>query len=328
MITPNLSASSRFWQSIWIFLANFVQIALYYLIFIVWTWVLLSYLWTNIFSLAWKFVNMNPWVWVDSNSYINMWYFWIIYSIISFSILFLKIPFYISLIKSISDTIKWEFVDINANFIYWFKCIFKIFSTYWYIFRYVALIPCLILIFGLLAIFFNTMVWFLIIWLSFVIFVFFWIVRWLRSFLSLMYAISKDDYSEDNFTKSITITRGKLWWIFWNILLFAILFWIIWIFVDIWLNLIYKAPFSIDNIIYDMIQNKDNLLLLQDKLKDLMLNFSQNNWNEYLSLLRKTLDSIYKTIVYIIGIIYYFLLMKKLESEIKTEWEIYFNHNQ
>lgn len=65
----------------------------------------------------------------------------------------------------------------------------------------------------------------------------------------------------------------------------------------------------------DIYKNKDNLLALTDKIKDLSANISQ--WsNLSISLwVKKILASSYETVKYIIWLIFYFSLMKKFEWE-------------
>lgn len=313
MIIPWKSFFERFSQSFSVLRKDFLSISTYYIFFTVITGALFSFLWGLVFSLAFKFVNFNQTSWIDSNSYINLWYFWIIWFILFITVALLKIPFFIALIKNIKDAYNWELIDKKSNLIYWFSKLWAIFNTYWLIFKYVALIPSLILIAWLMVVFFDTTIWGIIIWLAILIFIYFWIFRWLRSFLSLIYSISSDDYTDDSFKKSIELTKWNVWVLFWNIILLAIVFWIFWVifssltsFLDTWTQ-------SIFWLIQDVYINHQPLD--QEKINSLVSSMTPNSSNMIISLFKNIINLIFSTTLAVFWFVFYFLLMKKFEID-------------
>jgi hypothetical protein len=312
MIIPEISFSWRIKQSFILLVSN-INIIIYYLLFAIVSTALLSILWWYIFFLASKFVEFKKGTWIDVNSYINMWYYWIIYFIISISVLILKMPFYISLVKNISDLYKWKSFDKKENLKHGFTRIWKILNTYRYIFKYVALIPCLILIVWMLVVFVDYIVWFIIIWLAILLFIYFAIFRWLRTFASLMYAASYDEFTEDNFKRSIEITKYKVWTVFWNYVGIFILFWLVTFIVTKWFNIIVPENNSISAIISEIYNNKDNLT--DEKLQTILSSINPTNSGMFYSSIRKLYDSTLTSFLYVYWVIFYFLLMKRFESE-------------
>lgn len=314
MIISEQSFSGRLKQAFIIFIKN-IDISIYYLLFAIISASTLSLLWWYIFVLASKSVNLKSALWIDTSSYINMWYFWIIYFIISISVLILKIPFYISLVKNISDTYKWENFQKNENLKFSFSRIWKIFNTYWYIFKYVALIPSLLLIVWLLTVFIDITVWLIIVVFSIILFIYFAIFRWLRSFASLMYAIEYDDFSEENFKKSIWITKYNVWTIFWNYVWIFIIFWFVGYLISKGFNIWVTKDDSFSSIITEIYNNKDNALIIQEKLNALINQMTQTESQMIVWFLKKLLNSSIDSILYVFGVIFYFLLMKKFEND-------------
>jgi hypothetical protein len=313
MVTKEQGFLSRIKESFLLFVKNFLGISLYYVIFVIISWITLSLLWNFIFSIAFKFVSVNKDAWIDANSYVNMWYFAIIYWFIALSVAILKIPFYISLVKNIENSFNWELVNKNANLKYWFTSIWKIFNTYWYIFKYVVLIPSLLLIIGLLVIFVDQGIWVLIIILSLLVFIYFSIFRWLRSFLSLIYAIVYNDFSNDNFKKSILLTKNKIWSIFWNIIWLSIFFWFIWFIISKFINLSTFDMSSIYSIIWDIYLQKDTVNISQ-KMTELLTLLTPETKITIIWLSKSIISIIKDSLFYIFGLIFYFLLMKKFEK--------------
>lgn len=314
MIIPWLTFTERFKQSFLLIKKDFLWIVLYYLIFALIASISLSFVWNLIFSIAMKFANVDKSIWFDSNSYINMWYFAVIYWFITFSVMVLKIPFYISLIKNISDSYKWEIINKSLNLKYWFLSIWKIFNTYWYIFKYIALIPSVLLIVWLLVIFADSVIWLIIIVLSLFIFIYFSIFRWLRAYFSLFYAITNNDYSENSFKNSINLTKNNLWTIFLNILWFVIIFWIIWFIISKFINLSSFNTDAIYNFIYDVYINK-NTDNIQEKVNVLISSLTPTNWSMIIWFFKNIIATLKDTLFYIFWLIFYFLLMKRFEID-------------
>ncbi len=315
MINAEQSFFWRLKQALILFTTN-INITIYYLLFAIISVSVLSFLWSFIFSLASKFVDIKSWSSIDTNSYINMWYFWIIYSVISLSVIILKVPFYVSFVKNISDVFKWNNLDINENLKYGFSRIFKILNTYRYIFKYVALIPCLILIVWLLVFFVDHIVWIVIVAFSIILFIYFAIFRWLRSFASLMYAIQYDDFTSDNFNKSLELTKSKVWTVFWNYVGLIIVFLIFSYFINKWITSFIPADDIISKVTNEVSNNINNLQNIQSNIiaivNDSMKNSSSQMWLWYV---KKFIDSIVTNLLYVFWVIFYFLLMKRFESQ-------------
>ncbi len=320
----------RIKQSFLLFAKNFFGISLYYIIFIIISWITLSLLWKYIFSIAFKFVNVNKDVGIDANSYINIWYFAIIYWFIALSVVILKIPFYISLIKNIENSYNWELVNKNSNLKYWFASILKIFNTYWYIFKYVVLIPSLVLIVWLLVFFVDQGIWAILVILALIIFVYFAIFRWLRSFFSLMYAIIHNEFSNDNFKKSIFLTKNKIWTIFWNIIWLAIFFWFLLFIISKFINF---STFDMDSIystIWDIYLHKETINI-NEKMTELVKLLTPETKITVIWLSKSIISIIKDSLFYIFGLIFYFLLLKQFEQEVdksqnNTVKNYYTNH--
>lgn len=314
MIVPEQTFFARIKQTFSLLKKDFLWIVLYYLIFTLIASVLLSMLWGFIFSIAMKFANVDTSVWLDTNSYINMWYFAIIYWFIAFCVIVLKIPFYISLVKNISDSFKWVVIDMSWNLKYWFSSIWKIFNTYWYIFKYIALIPSLLLIVWLLVLFVNSIIWLIVVVLSMIIFVYFSIFRWLRAYFSLMFAVSNTDYSEKNFKDSISLTKGKIWIVFINIVWLVIILWIIWLIISQFINLSTFDTDAIYNFAYDVYINK-NTADLQSKINALVSTLTPTNASLVTWFFKNVVGSFKDALFYIFWLVFYFLLMKKFELD-------------
>lgn len=244
-----------------------------------------------------------------------MWYFAIIYWFIALSVVILKIPFYISLVKSINDSFNWELINKNTNLMYWFKSIWKIFNTYWYIFKYVMLIPSSILIMWLLVTFVDQFIWTLIIILSLLVFIYFAIFRWLRSFLSLIYAIIYNEFSSENFKKSIELTKNNIWSIFWNIIWLSIFFWFLWFIISKFINFSTFDMSSIYSIIWDIYLHKETINL-SEKMTELITLLTPETKITIIGLSKNIISIIKDSLFYIFGLIFYFLLMKKFEQRL------------
>lgn len=153
-------------------------------------------------------------------------------SVLSFLVyLILYIPFLLSIIKTVKDIVNWEKYDIFKNIEYWFKNIFKSFNIYWYIFVYIALIPCLLII--IWGLFFNLWyysetdvfytIWAILLWIWWLSLMILSIYRWLKTSFSIHYSVNQDNYEKNIFLKSIDITNNKWWRIAWNFILLSII---------------------------------------------------------------------------------------------------------
>ncbi|MDD3302576.1 MAG: hypothetical protein PHN31_03395 [Candidatus Gracilibacteria bacterium] len=314
MIQIQKTIVGRFFQAIKIFFLSY-RISLYYVLFLIVSGIILFIFGNYLTSLAFKFVNFSSVAGIDANSYINVGYFGIIYFFISISVIFLKLVFYISFIRNINDYSNINTLDINMNLKYGFLNLFKVFNTYVYIFNYVFLIPFLVLIFGLILLFINQLIGGLVLFFTLFIFLYFFIFRGLRSFLSIIHAIENDNYSKENFDKSLIVTRGNVGNIFLNLMFFYVL-------TSILSGLIFSFldnNSSLYTIIYDIYNNKSNLVKIQSELANLKSSFDMSTW----ILLHKCLKIVYDSIFSTIGIIFYYLLLKNYENNY-----LYFNVNE
>jgi len=144
----------------------------------------------------------------------------------------LYIPFLLASIKSIDQAAMWEEIKMKENIIYGFINILNSFRTYWYIFKYIYLLPAWIfIVWGIL---FNLLHILEITWtlwdlldkvsmilmsLSFVLFLVFSIYRGLKASFVLYSAVSNEKFTQEDFNKSIKTTNNQLWRILWNFLL-------------------------------------------------------------------------------------------------------------
>ncbi|NDK09049.1 hypothetical protein EOM39_07475 [Candidatus Gracilibacteria bacterium] len=315
MIIIEKSFFGRLKQTLIIFTTN-VNITIYYLLFSIISVFVLSLLGSYIFSLSYKFLDIKNGSGIDINSYVNMGYFGVIYSIISLSVAILKFPFYISFVKNISDAYKGNNFDKIENLKFGFARIFKILNTYRYIFKYVALIPCLLLIVGLLIIFVDHIVGILIVAFSIFLFIYFAIFRGLRSFSSLMYAVFYDDFSKDSFKKSIEITKYKVGTVFWNYVGIFIVAWFVTYLVNKGINIFIPDNDIISKVINEVSDNINNLQNIQESIVKIVNEWIKSSSSQMgLGYIKKFIDSVVTNLLYVFGVIFYFLLMKRFENE-------------
>jgi len=145
-------------------------------------------------------------------------------SIYAVCYLTLIIPTTLLIIKNAADSYDWKIIDIKENISYSFSNLWKIFSVYWYVFRYVYLLPALVFIawwfLMLISMItgnnFNQNIWFWIMWIAWIYALIQWIYRWVKSKFALYGAVYNNDFSQEQFSQSIHITDWKWWRIVWN----------------------------------------------------------------------------------------------------------------
>lgn len=227
-------------------------------------------------------------------------------------------PFYIWTIKWIKQSYDKIKVTPKENIIYGFKNILNSFRVYWYIFAYVALIPCLIFIVWWLLylywslglgnqIFIGMWIGVIILWV--ILFLIFSIYRWFKTSFVFSRIIDKDNYSKDEFKYSISITKFNWWRIFWNFILIGIFISIItaivWWVIEI-LNY-YLNPESLSSL---------NTNISSYDIDDFIKEFSEFNLFSFiLSLLTTFINTILWIFIYVFAYVFY----KHLEIE---NWEI------
>ncbi len=226
--------------------------------------------------------------------------------IIFIAYLLINITFILGLIKSIQQASKSEQVTPKENILYGFKNLFNSFKTYWYIFAYVALIPALIFIvwgilFNLWFYYDNSSlllkIWWALMVIAWILFFFFAIVRWIKATFPLYNAVEKGDFSKENFSWALKLTKNNWWRVLWNFALVGLIIWLVtWMISGvIW---IITPPMNLDNIKW-----------LED-IKSIVDNFSII-WN----IISNTLKAIINNIGTVFMIIFTYVFFKRLEDE-------------
>ena len=269
-----------------------------------------------------KYINLDniTWLWFYEAIYNPQTVGLIIIAII-FLILFLSlyIPFVIWLIKWVSQAYNWEKPNWKENLKYGFKNLFNSFKTYWYIFAYVALIPALLFIIGWVTLLYwmqynneiFTNIWWIIVFISLIIFIVFSIYRWVRSTFAIQSAIDKDSYTTKNFKSSISITKNNIWRIIWNFLL-------VWLFLSLIVGIVQWVINWITNsmwwglnwIFVSMPENIGEIDEIQQAIKQIIENYSPLS-----TILVWTLESFVQTISSICILVFTYIFFKRLENE-------------
>lgn len=146
--------------------------------------------------------------------------------------LLLFVIIYLGLLNSIKIALKWEKINMIDNLKYWLLNFNNSMKTYWYIFAYIALIPSFIFI--IWWVLFNITyfvdwldllksIWLWFIWLWLILFAVFAVYRWTKSMFWVFSAVNSQDYSKENFYKSVNFTNNNWWRIVWNLFLLWIL---------------------------------------------------------------------------------------------------------
>lgn len=242
----NENVLGRIEQSFILFKNNFKELFLplfiYNLLSLVVFWTLLMYFFL---SGIWDIIKPD----LDLFSFLNNPY--VIISIIVWTMAFiiylmLYLPILLGLIKSIKQAYEWNKITSKENVIYWFSRLKKSFNTYWYIFSYVALIPSIVFIlWGLLFNISYYVEWYEFlknIWIGFlilgwIIFLLFFVYRWVKTKFSIYSAIDNDTFTKDDFSESLKITDNNWRRIVWNLFLIWLIIssitWFIWWIINI-----------------------------------------------------------------------------------------------
>lgn len=223
------------------------------------------------------------------------------------------IPIFLWLIYSIKKSFNNENVTIKNTFQYGFSRFFRSFKTYWYIFSYVALIPALVFIFwwilfnlweyyfGSDTSFWNVL-WITGFWLmvfSTILFLVFFIYRWVKTTFSIHSAVDKDCFDKSNFDFSLLVTKNKWWKILWNILLLGLIIWWIWSFVSSIITIFFSSYFDLFLL---SIKSEEHLKSFLDSFSIFSYTFS--------SILNEIINSIW--VVFMIVFVY--IYFKDLED--------------
>ena len=226
--------------------------------------------------------------------------------------------------KSICDIMKGNSADLKENILYWFSRILKAFAVYWYTFAYVLLVPALcFIVTGILfligMIIHNEilqLVWGVGMGVSAVYAAIQSIYRWIKTSFCISNAVYHDDYTKENFEKSIRITDKNWWRILGNLMLVGIigglLMWLI-------TNLIWSLSFASTD--FGGIQ--DALLWLwqdetinESSLQDILGQFQGNGM---LSLITDIISQILGSIFSVFMLVFIIVFFRRLEIESQSE---------
>jgi len=323
MINPKEVVLDRIEQSFDLFKSNFkalfVPLFIFQFITMVVIYNILSAILFSMFNFGWD-ISSSSWI-MDS--------FWKLYTdpmfilFVSISIflvlsyLTIFVPFLVSVIRWVSLAYKWKEewndIDMLENLKYWFINFSNSFKTYWYIFAYVALVPCLIIIVWLLYL----MYWLLydggiiinFVWpiatIGYLLIGIFLVIRWLKSTFGLYWAIDKSEYTKENFNFTIFVTKNNWWRIVWNLfLIWFIISLVSWIFSGIiWVISWIGSGFSVTDLL--SIKKAEDITALMDKMW----------WTTFFSILWDTLNLVITVAASVFTYIFTYILYKRLELE-------------
>lgn len=244
----------------------------------------------------------------------------------------LYIPLFIASIRSIHQAAMQETITMNENVIFWFKNILNSFSTYWYIFKYIYLIPAIFFI--IWWIWFN-LIYFLklenellknisigLMIIAFILFIIFSIYRWLQATFVLYSAISNESFTQNDFDLNIKITKNNLLRIFWNFILLWFILWFVsrisWFISNIFL------PNSVDTWL-DKYLTLDNFIKIKNgvnpldiiKIDEIEIIFSQINF-----LINSFVWEFLSALIIIFWFVFTYIFMKRLEIESKENMNL------
>lgn len=252
----------RFEQSFQIFFKNFFALTLplflYNFLFIGVVWVLLfAFVLVKFWAgFAWfqELWNMNL-----SSFYDPLMMLFITIGIVFFIVYLLwNIPLVLWTLRSSHQAIYGQEVTVMKNLAWWVKSIFQSFKTYWYIFRYVYLIPAILfIVWGFCMIGFQIYniselesIAILLIILSLVLFLSFAIYRGLKTTFSIFYAVDKQSFTDDNFNKSVKITDDNWWRIWWNFIVVWFVVGFIWSILGLIISIFIPSWFDFESLFY------------------------------------------------------------------------------
>jgi len=321
----------RIEQSVELFKNNFKNIFLSYflykfLVFLVWSFI--YYLALNIIDF--DSILGDKWEWLNSiwelfwNTVFLIWVnVFIILVVIN---LILIVPFILAVIKTVKDSYEEkENIDFVENIKYGFKELYNSFKTYWYIFAYIALIPAFFIILWWLFLIFGQVqnldsilqTWLWIFWFWFILLIIFSVYRWIKSTFSIFSAVDKNEYTKENFKKSVEVTDNNWWRIVWNFFLIWILISIIWWIIN---SIIWVVQISTSGI-FDLLNMKDlssiqNWGFSPERIWELVKQYTWEIWSfSILWFIIDIIKLIIENIFAIFTFIFTYLFYKRLEFE-------------
>ncbi len=275
--------------------------------------------------------NSSDFSWVISDLFWSVQFIIIVNIFLIFLLinLMLVIPFILATIKTIKEVYNEEdSINYLDNVFYWFRSLWDSFRTYWYMFVYVALFPMLVLIFWwILYIIWQLknlenilQIWIYISLFWLLLFIMFSLYRWLKTIFSITSAVNDNEYTKENFEKSIRITDNNWWRIVWNFLLLSIIislvFWII-------NSIIWVFKFSVSDVDYMWIASWLYWGLDQNKITTIIESFTSNIWVFSIKdILFEILDLFLEVIKTIFGFVFTYIFYKRLSLELDNKVNI------
>jgi len=294
-----------------------------------------------------------------------IWLFiWIIFFVL-FNVI-LVLPFVIATIKSTSDYyLSNKKSNSISNILYGFKNLFNLFKIYFFKFIYIYSIP-IILFFVWITLFsifnisevlmnfilndidkldlsllkeyniplqyFYILIFFVFILVILLIFCISMlpiiIYKKIKSSFIIFWAIDKNDYSKNNFNKSINITKWQWWRILWNLLLIGIIIYFISYFI-LDFSSKFKEPLIDKVYIWTFSELSENIVIEENWQENIapVINklIKSINGYSYINLFIWILEMIIKTILAIFLLIFVYLFYKRLELE--SEIELWFKES-
>lgn len=301
------------------FIFNFIFFWFIYLIFINYiVWII----WNINFELYDNFLSI---------VYSTQWVLFI--SIILFLFLlnvFLYIPIILATINITHKTYLNEKVSLEESILFGFGNIFNAFKTYWYMFKYIYLLPAILFI--VWWILFNVIfIWdiqgdtwdilkqisiFLMIF-SFLLFIVFSIYRWLRASFVLYSATSKEEFTQNNFNLNLRITKGKLWRILWNFLLIGFIVWFLTGFIEWIFNIFIPEPLAI-LWLEEFIQSLENISSQQELQNAISNSNFEVTFSNITYFISTFVTQLLATIWSVFIIVFTYIFMLRLEEENKN----------
>lgn len=301
-----------------LFVFNFIFFGFLYLVFINYIVKIMSWFDAWNYNDIFQIIYSSQWVLVIS----ILIFMWLLYAL-------LYLPILLTTIRIINKTFLNESIDLEENVYFWFKNILNSFSTYWFIFKYVYLLPAIIFI--IWGIWFNVWyilefesnIWevlnnisigFMVFW--FILFLIFSVYRGLKVTFAIYSAVSKEEFTQKNFDLNKQITDNNLLRILWNLILVWFIIWF--------------AAWFIESIFEIFIP--DSLTVLW--LDELILWLQNTQWNVNISEVfnNSNFDISFSNITYLIStfitqfiwvissvfmLVFTYVFMKRLELENK-----------
>jgi hypothetical protein len=226
--------TERISESFLVMRKNFKELFLPVSIFYIWVFYVFKYL--LIFIIGW--FDMKNFLWSWNLQIIILW--------CCLCILYITLEIWVILwlYKTLQDIDTNKEIDLKANYNYGFSHIWQAFQIYYYIFMYIYFIPSILFIIsGLYFIyiqqanimawvfsglsnqeFFSLMTGLTLLWIvPLILFSIYVTYKSNRTVFSLISALDSNDYTRENFNKSLDLTTWNWWRIFWNFLLIAII---------------------------------------------------------------------------------------------------------